>query len=79
MDHDCKIQNIIIDLVSTKDKLENYIIDFDNNSEIIELYKSIESYIEKNCIHNIITDYIDIDPEHSKNITYCEICMKTFE
>jgi len=79
MDNDYNIQNIIIDLVSTKDKLENYIIDFDNNSEIIELYKSIESYIEKNCIHNIISDYIDIDQEHCKNITYCDICMKTFE
>jgi len=79
MDNNYKIQNIIIDLVSAKDKLENYIIDNENDYEIIELYKTIESYIEKNCIHNIISDYIDIDPEHCKNITYCDICMKTFE
>jgi len=79
MDNNYKIQNIIIDLVSAKDKLENYIIDNENDYEIIELYKTFESYIEKNCIHNIISDYIDIDPEHCKNITYCDICMKTFE
>lgn len=79
MDNDYNIQHIIIDLVSTKDKLENYIIDVDNNNEIVELYKIIESYIEKNCIHNIISDYIDIDPDHCKNITYCDICMKTFD
>jgi|UniRef100_A0A6C0J2W9 hypothetical protein len=79
MDNEYRMQNIIIDLVSTKDKLENYIIDIDNNNEIVELYKNIESYIEKNCVHNIISDYIDIDPEHCTNITYCDICMKTFE
>ena len=45
MDNEYRMQNIIIDLVSTKDKLENYIIDIDNNNEIVELYKNIESYI----------------------------------
>lgn len=79
VDNEYRMQNIIIDLVSTKDKLENYIIDIDNNNEIVELYKNIESYIEKNCVHNIVSDYIDIDPEHCKYITYCDICMKTFE
>ena len=79
MDNDYKIQNIIIDLVSAKDKLENYIIDFENDTEIVELYRIIEFYIEKNCIHNLVSDYIDIDPEHCKKIIYCDICMKTIE
>lgn len=79
MDNNYRMQNIIIDLVSVKDKLEDYIIDIDNNNEIVELYQMINFYIEKNCIHNIISDYIDIDPEHCKKITYCDICIKTFE
>ena len=72
--------NIIIDLINIKQKLENYIIDIDTDTdtEIIEIYKSIEFYIEKNCTHNIVTDYVDIHPEYCKNITYCDMCMKTF-
>jgi hypothetical protein len=72
--------NILIDLINIKDKLENFITVNDNedDNEIIEIYKLIEFYIDKNCTHNIVTDYIDITPEYSKQIDYCDICMKTF-
>jgi hypothetical protein len=30
------------------------------------------------CSHNIIEDYIDIDPDRSKQIFYCIHCFKTF-
>ena len=43
-------------------------------SKIIEL---VEKYIEDNCVHSIVTDLIDIDPETSKSIDYCEYCYKT--
>ena len=30
------------------------------------------------CIHRIIIDYIDIDPDRSTQIIYCEKCFLTF-
>ena len=30
------------------------------------------------CDHNIITDSIDIDPDKSMTIKYCEYCKQTF-
>lgn len=31
------------------------------------------------CIHTIIQDYIDIDPEKGQIIYYCNKCLSTFE
>jgi hypothetical protein len=28
------------------------------------------------CSHHIIEDYIDIDPDRSKQVFYCEFCYK---
>jgi hypothetical protein len=30
------------------------------------------------CSHRIVMDYVDIDPDRSKQIFYCELCEKTF-
>jgi hypothetical protein len=30
------------------------------------------------CSHNIIEDYIDIDPDRSKQIFYCTLCLTSF-
>ena len=30
------------------------------------------------CCHNIVDDYIDITPDRSMRIKYCDICMVTF-
>jgi hypothetical protein len=31
------------------------------------------------CSHTIIEDTIDIDPDTSKQVFYCETCFATFE
>ena len=31
------------------------------------------------CSHNIIEDYIDIDPDKSKQIFYCDKCFTCFQ
>lgn len=48
-------------------------------------YKNIIQLIEKyliqhsdDCDHNIIEDLIDIDPDRSKMVKYCNLCYKTF-
>lgn len=48
-------------------------------------YKAVVRLIEKyliehtdDCDHNIIDDLIDIDPDRSQMVKYCNICYKTF-
>jgi hypothetical protein len=42
---------------------------------IIEL---MDNYIQTHCNHKVVTDLIDIDPDRSKMVQYCELCYKTF-
>ena len=47
-----------------------------------EAYKhiviKINNYIINHCSHHIVYDHIDINPECSKTIKYCEYCYTTF-
>ena len=38
----------------------------------------ISKYIKNHCKHNIVDDYIDLDPETSHPIKYCDICYTEF-
>jgi len=58
--------------------LEQIITNPNAKKEIFEIYENISSYIDKNCNHVLINDYIDISIEKCKSITYCENCLKTF-
>ena len=48
------------------------------DSKYNEILQFIEEYIDAHCVHEIVHDLIDIDPDRSKSITYCEVCGKTF-
>ena len=50
----------------------------DYDIEIQQIHELVVNYIESKCVHNIVTDYIDITPDYGHNISYCDICMKTF-
>jgi len=50
-----------------------------DDCDIQQIYELVVKYIDSNCQHNIITDYIDISPDLGYNIRYCDICMKTFQ
>lgn len=45
---------------------------FLNNITMIS--NDIKTYLNENCKHNWTTDYIDIDPEKTIQIEYCDIC-----
>jgi len=47
----------------------------DDYSKIVQL---IEEYVMKHCNHKMVRDLIDIDPDRSKSIVYCENCLHTF-
>tara|TARA_B100000902_G_scaffold54557_1_gene61273 strand:- start:318 stop:539 length:222 start_codon:yes stop_codon:yes gene_type:complete len=50
----------------------------DYDFEIQQIHELVVNYIESNCVHNIVTDYIDVTPDYGHSIRYCDICMKTF-
>ena len=39
------------------------------------LIDMIDKTLKNICIHSYIHDYIDVDPEYSQMITYCDICF----
>jgi hypothetical protein len=41
--------------------------------------QKIDAYLQKYCVHRIVTDSIDIDYDRSQTIHYCEICNITIE
>ena len=64
-------------LSNVKSMLDD-IVNYDSDSDIQQIHKLVVNYIESKCIHNIVTDYIDITPDYGHNISYCDFCMKTF-
>lgn len=42
------------------------------------IIESIKKYLNENCEHCIIEDDVDVGPESSKKIFYCETCYLTF-
>ena len=46
---------------------------------MIQLRNICDKKIRKLCNHKFINDVIDINPEKSQNITYCEICEYSLE
>lgn len=47
--------------------------------EITSSSQTIDCSCNSVCNHSIIEDYIDIDPEKSLKIFYCEYCLETFD
>jgi hypothetical protein len=47
-------------------------------SEYHEILKMVNEYIQKYCIHHVVYDDIDISPNESRKIRYCEYCEESF-
>ena len=43
-----------------------------------KILKDINCYLHLNCRHSYVIDTIDIDPDRSQTIKYCEKCSLTF-
>jgi hypothetical protein len=44
---------------------------------ITQTIKNITNDMHQHCVHEFVNDSIDIDCEHSQNITYCTVCAYT--
>lgn len=62
----CHIRNILDDSFPEENK-------GDPSFKIV--HKHVVEYIARNCCHNFIKDYIDIDPDKGKIIEYCSLCF----
>jgi hypothetical protein len=47
------------------------------NTDYKQILQLSYNYLKTYCEHSFIDDYIDIDVECGKNITYCEKCLIT--
>jgi hypothetical protein len=59
--------------IGNKIKFYTNLLSFYNNK-----IKIICNSLKQNCTHIIVTDSIDITPDDSQNVTYCELCETTF-
>uniref|UniRef100_A0A6C0I2U8 Uncharacterized protein n=1 Tax=viral metagenome TaxID=1070528 RepID=A0A6C0I2U8_9ZZZZ len=73
----CPPHNDIDNMVQVKAILER-ISKENQQQEYTSILIKVNHYIETRCNHYIVTDTIDIDPDRSQAIHYCEICFKTF-
>jgi hypothetical protein len=67
----CTIENLI--------QVKSLLISCEKNDEINDIIKKVDIFLIKYCEHNIIDDTIDIDPDRSKSIQYCDKCYVTFD
>lgn len=64
-------KNLISDYYKFSFQIDNTLTDRKNR------LKKINECIMNNCNHEWVDDYIDIDPDTSKPITYCCFCEAT--
>jgi hypothetical protein len=44
-----------------------------------KILKEVNAYLFLHCRHNYVEDDIDIDPDRSQRIKYCDKCLLNFE
>lgn len=66
----CTIENLI--------QIKSLLISCEKNDEINDIIKKVDIFLIKYCPHRIVDDVIDIDPDRSKSIQYCDKCYTTF-
>ena len=59
-------------------EIKNILVSSEKNDEVNTILKMVDKFLLKHCRHEIVDDLIDIDPDRSKSIRYCEKCLITF-
>jgi hypothetical protein len=69
------IVNFFIDTLSRLDDLLYNTNNLNNDVNISGIKRYMRNFLLRNCKHEPITDFIDIDYEQTQHITYCKKCM----
>jgi len=72
----------IVNLRQTLATYKNFFSEEEINGEILchveELLKLLDLKLKAECRHEYVEDYIDVDPEKSQKVCYCNKCWTTF-
>lgn len=68
--------NDIQEILTIKKRIENLIKEQDN-AHLRNALEQLNQFLNQNCPHDYVDDFIDIDPDRSMQITYCSKCMMT--
>ena len=74
---DTNTKQMINKMLQAKRVLENSNPTCKNNIDYKKINNDIKLFLFTYCTHEWKTDDIDISPEKSQKITYCEICEST--
>ena len=68
-------------MVKKSKKNYSFLFHFEKNNlnNHLFLFHQISQQHASKCLHKWINDYIDITPDISQPITYCCLCLETFE
>jgi len=66
----------IQEVLTIKKRIENLIKEQDN-AQLRNALEQLNQFLNQNCSHDYVDDFIDIDPDRSIKITYCTRCMMT--
>jgi hypothetical protein len=72
-------EDVIRESVEIMVRAQNYLDGLPKNlqsPDYVKIVELVNSYIETNCKHRIVQDSIDLGPDSSKTIYYCETCYK---
>ena len=58
-------------------EMRNEITRNKNEQDTKKIDNEIKNFLMKHCLHDVITDYIDITPNRGMNIKYCKKCGLT--
>ena len=67
-----------IAVMSESKLLLECLIEDERTGEYAEIINRIPKYLQDNCCHYVVSDYIDVDVERSQEIRYCKHCKITF-
>jgi hypothetical protein len=67
-----------IAVMSESKLLLECLIEDERTGEYAEIINRITKYLQDNCCHYVVSDYIDVDVERSQEIRYCKHCKITF-
>lgn len=74
-----RIKDEAVDTNSIRELLNTYYNDLQSFVARMDRMDRLIAEIPNDCCHEIITDYIDIDPDKSMTIKYCNKCSLTFD
>ena len=70
-------QTYEVEVILSVKRLIETMPDIRQTPDYLDILNRVKKYLHRHCKHNVVSDLIDIDPDRSKEISYCTICEST--